>query len=119
MALFGAAVLFNVTALAPTVYFLVAQRELGRPWRRSVPKVLSLSVLGAGIMVNSVVAILAAFRRRPSPFERTPKFGIAGQGDTWQGKAYRAAVSRVTGGGRATILAGVLGGDERGMKGFF
>ena len=47
-------------------------------------------------VVNSVVAILAAFRRRPSPFERTPKFGIAGQGDTWQGKAYRAAVSRVT-----------------------
>jgi len=95
VALFGLAAALNLTALAPTVYFLSAQRALGRPWRAALPAVLALSVLGAGMMVNSVVAILAAFRRRAAAFERTPKFGIAGTGESWTGKAYRPRVSPV------------------------
>ena len=72
--------------LAPTFMFVTAQRSLrSRTWWREVPGILLLSVLGAGMALNSTRALLRGLRARPAVFERTPKSGaVAGQ-SRWHG----------------------------------
>lgn len=89
ISLFGLAVLFNATALAPTLFFLAGQRRLGRGGWRQIPTILLLSALGAGMMVNTVRAALAILRRRQDTFERTPKFALVRRGQSWLGKKYQ------------------------------
>jgi cellulose synthase/poly-beta-1,6-N-acetylglucosamine synthase-like glycosyltransferase len=91
-ALFGVATVFNLTALAPTTYFTLAQHELGRAWWKRLPAILFLSAVGSGMMVNNVVAIAHAFTKRTAVFERTPKFGIVGKWGEADG-VYRVHVS--------------------------
>jgi cellulose synthase/poly-beta-1,6-N-acetylglucosamine synthase-like glycosyltransferase len=73
--LYGLAGIFNLTALAPTAYFAMGQHELKRPLWQRLPLILFLSVVGSGMMVNSLRAIVEAFSKRKAVFERTPKFG--------------------------------------------
>jgi cellulose synthase/poly-beta-1,6-N-acetylglucosamine synthase-like glycosyltransferase len=91
--LFGLAGLFNFTAIAPTTYFALAQAELGRRWWKRLPAILFLSVLGSGMMVNNMQAILHAFTKKTAFFERTPKFGIIGKGHRRGSTGYRVKVS--------------------------
>jgi cellulose synthase/poly-beta-1,6-N-acetylglucosamine synthase-like glycosyltransferase len=91
--LFGIATLFNFTAFAPTTYFALAQVQLGRQWWKHLPAILFLSVLGSGMMVNNLQAILHAFSNRTAVFERTPKFGTIGRGKKRTADSYRAKVS--------------------------
>jgi cellulose synthase/poly-beta-1,6-N-acetylglucosamine synthase-like glycosyltransferase len=93
VSLFGLALLFSFTALAPTTYFALAQRELGRTWWRHLPAILFLSVLGSGMMISNVQAIAQAFTRRSAVFERTPKFGVVGNRHQWDKKTYSVKVS--------------------------
>ncbi len=88
LTVFGLTAVFNLTALAPTVYFTLAQHELGRAWWKRLPAILFLSVFGAGMMVNNVIAILHAVTGRRAVFERTPKLG-----DAAAGPGYRVRVS--------------------------
>jgi len=83
LSLFGVIALSNVTALAPGILFTAAQRELGRRWWKAIPSVVLLTVLGAGMMANTARAALQALGRRPSVFERTPKFGLEGEKVDW------------------------------------
>ena len=76
--LYGLAAIFNLTALAPTTYFTMGQHELNRPIWRRLPTIMFLSVVGSGMMVNSVRGIVDAFSKREAVFERTPKFGSVG-----------------------------------------
>lgn len=92
VALFGLATLFNFTAFAPTTYFTLAQAELDRRWWTRLPAILFLSVLGAGMMVNNMQAILHAFTKQSAIFERTPKFGIVGKGRKFVSKGYQGKV---------------------------
>jgi cellulose synthase/poly-beta-1,6-N-acetylglucosamine synthase-like glycosyltransferase len=90
--LYGLAAIFNLTVLAPTTYFTIAQVELNRSIWRRLPSILFLSVAGSGMMVNSLRGIVDAFSKREAVFERTPKFGsvgdrIAGSLQTYQVKA--------------------------------
>ncbi|NUQ84929.1 MAG: glycosyltransferase [Anaerolineales bacterium] len=86
--LFGIAYLFNVTAFAPTVYFAVAQSALGKRWFLFLPFLLLTSVLGAGMMVNTLRAALQVWFGRNSAFERTPKYGITQRRQTWDTRRY-------------------------------
>jgi len=43
-----------------------------------------LTVMGCGMMVNTLQAGLKIFNPKPAPFERTPKFGIEKQQDDWK-----------------------------------
>lgn len=95
--IFGLAMLFNLTALAPTLYFTLAQVEMGRNWFRSIPKILFLSILGSGMMINNVQAIVHSFRKGAGDFERTPKYGIIG-------KKKRPGVSQYRSGVGALVL---------------
>ena len=87
--LFGIAIIFNLTAFAPTIFFLAAQKQLGENWWRKIPAILFITALGTGMMLNTVQAALNILTGKSSVFERTPKFGIASRGDSWRRKAYQ------------------------------
>ena len=93
--LFGLMAIFNLTTLAPTVLFTVAQRQLGRRWVRELPTILALSGLGAGMMVNTARAAWQAFAGRPGVFERTPKFGVRHRRDDWRHLRYQLGIDRI------------------------
>lgn len=89
IALFGIAYFFNVTALAPTLFFAVGQRQLGRRWWSALPRILFVSVVGSGLMLNTVRAALGILSRRSAAFERTSKYGLGTTKDSWMGKRYQ------------------------------
>ena len=89
VSLFGIAALFNATAFAPTIFFIVAQQQLGQNWIKRVPIIFLVTVLGAGMMVNTLRAALDIFSRRAGAFERTPKFGITHRGQDWLAQRYQ------------------------------
>jgi len=86
--LFGIAFIFNVTAFAPTVYFAVAQSALGRRWLHFLPSILLMTVLGAGMMLNTLRAALQVWFGRQPVFERTPKYGITRRAQKWDARRY-------------------------------
>ncbi len=57
-------------------------------WRRvrGIPAALAV---GIGLSFSNAAAVLAGVLGRPTPFVRTPKYGIAQTGDPWRGKSYR------------------------------
>jgi cellulose synthase/poly-beta-1,6-N-acetylglucosamine synthase-like glycosyltransferase len=86
--LFGIGYLFNLTALAPTVYFAVAQSALGKRWIHTLPSILLTTILGAGMMVNTLRAALQVWFGGKSVFERTPKYGIIHRKQQWDTRRY-------------------------------
>ncbi len=87
--LYGFAYLFALTALAPTIFFVVGQQQLGRRWWRLLPQFLAISVVGSGLMVNTVRAAWQIVRNRENVFERTAKFGIKRRQQDWTTKRYQ------------------------------
>ena len=78
----------SLPALAPAIYLVYSQwRATGSVVRR-LPYVMLASVLGAGIMLIVVGAVLKVLLAKQLTFERTPKFGIANASDSWDGKRY-------------------------------
>ena len=90
ISLFGIAFVFNATAFAPTIFFVIAQQQLGRRWWRLLPVILFITALGAGMMLNTVRAALKIRRGAAGDtFERTPKFGIAHKKQEWKNHVYQ------------------------------
>jgi cellulose synthase/poly-beta-1,6-N-acetylglucosamine synthase-like glycosyltransferase len=87
--LFGMAVFFNVTSLAPTIFFIVGQNQLGRRWWRNLHRILFVTVVGSGLMVNTVRASLQILTRKDQAFERTAKFGLVHKQQSWAEKKYQ------------------------------
>lgn len=85
---FNLALLFNITVLAPTVYFITSQMALKRNVFRLLPAILFMNILGAGMMFNTLRAMLQIIFRRPAAFERTPKYGITGEKQSWDISRY-------------------------------
>lgn len=89
LTLYGVGALFNLSALAPTMYFTLAQKELGKGWWRKIPAILFIMALGAGMMPNTVRAAWEIVTGRGKSFERTPKFGVANSSEAWVNKKYQ------------------------------
>lgn len=89
MALYGIGVLFNLSALAPTMYFTLAQKELGGGWWRKFPAILFMMAFGAGMMTTTVRAATELLTGRGKSFERTPKFGVSSNREAWVSKKYQ------------------------------
>jgi cellulose synthase/poly-beta-1,6-N-acetylglucosamine synthase-like glycosyltransferase len=89
ISLFGITSIFNLTAFAPSTLNIVAQRRLGRAWWRMLPAILFMSVLGAGMMANTLRAAFDVLLNRSGVFERTPKFGISNRGQDWKRRKYQ------------------------------
>ncbi len=93
--IFGLAFVFNATTFAPTLLFVMGQQQLKRNWVRQLPGILFLSVLGAGMMVNTARAAWQAVSHRRGIFERTPKFGISAKGQPWQTRRYQLKIDPI------------------------
>jgi len=89
ISLFGLATIFNATAFAPTLFFTLGQQQLGRDWKRALPSIFFITVLGAGMMVNTLRAALGIFSHSRGAFERTPKFGIENRNEDWTRRRYQ------------------------------
>ncbi len=89
ISLFGIAFLFNATAFAPTIFFMVAQQQLGQRWWQKMPVLLFISALGAGMMLNTLRAALEILRFKTPTFERTPKYGIVEKKQNWTRRRYQ------------------------------
>lgn len=103
--LFGLVVVFNLTGLAPTVEFAVGQFALGKNWVKTLPKILFMTVLGAGMMINTMRAALQIVGGKKGVFERTPKYGITQRGQTFDSNQYRVRVDGIV---FFEILVGLL-----------
>jgi cellulose synthase/poly-beta-1,6-N-acetylglucosamine synthase-like glycosyltransferase len=95
LALYGVGALFNLSALAPTMYFTLAQGKLGRDWWRKIPAILFIMALGAGMMTNTVRATWQIAFGRGKTFERTPKFGIAKRSQSWLESRYQLSLDPI------------------------
>lgn len=82
--LFGLSVLFSLTGFAPTVFFVTAQKQLGRNWLRLLPAILFMTALGSGMMINTARAFWQILLGRKAVFERTPKYGIVKEHQDWK-----------------------------------
>lgn len=89
LTLYGVGALLSLSGLAPTMYFTLAQKELGKGWLRKIPAILFIMALGAGMMTNTVRAAWEIVTRRGTSFERTPKFGVANNSEAWVNKKYQ------------------------------
>jgi cellulose synthase/poly-beta-1,6-N-acetylglucosamine synthase-like glycosyltransferase len=95
IALYGIGLIFNITAVAPFSFFLVAQLILGRRWYQSLPVLLFISIFGIGMMLNTVRAAFQILKRKPEAFERTPKFGVIEKGQQWIRKQYQIKLDSI------------------------
>ena len=87
--LFGLAYIFALTSIAPTLFFVAGQQQLGRPWWRLLPRILAISVVGSGLMMNTVRAAWQIVRKRENVFERTAKYGIEQRKQDWTEQRYQ------------------------------
>jgi cellulose synthase/poly-beta-1,6-N-acetylglucosamine synthase-like glycosyltransferase len=87
--LYGLAYLFALTSIAPTLFFLVGQQQLDRLRWRQLPKILAISVVGSGLMLNTVRAAWQIWRQPDGVFERTAKFGLEEKGQDWRRQKYQ------------------------------
>lgn len=95
LVLFGIGALFNLTALAPFMYFTMAQRLLGARWWTRIPAILFMTALGAGMIMTTVRAASQIVLKRQSSFERTPKFGISERRESWFNRRYQLALDPI------------------------
>lgn len=105
IALFGLAFLCNATAFAPTLFFAVAQQQLGRRWWLLLPVIIFITALGAGMMLNTVRAAFQILFKHGAVFERTPKFGISRPHQDWVRRRYQLSVDPII---YAEIALGIL-----------
>ncbi|HDH03269.1 MAG TPA: glycosyltransferase [Actinobacteria bacterium] len=96
--LFGLAYLFALTSLAPAIFFVTGQRQLGERWWRTLPRVILVAVLGSGLMLNTARAAVQIVSRSQTEFERTAKFGIDEDSDgstNWKRQRYQLRLDRI------------------------
>jgi len=83
----GAALLLGAcVAVSPWIGFMVAQTRRDRRWWTAIPS-LYCQVIGAGMSVNVLIALLASIRSGGA-FVRTPKHHIVQRGQEWRDQAY-------------------------------
>ncbi len=103
--LFGISYLFNISAIGPMAFLYAGQRQLGRNALLRIPRVLMLSAVGAGMMLNTARAALDIMRHRDRVFERTPKYGLDHRGQGWVSRRYQLDFDRIV---IPEILVGLL-----------
>lgn len=95
--LYGVGYLLALTSVAPAVFFIVGQRQGGRPWLREVPRIMLVTIFGAGLMLNTARAAIQIFTRPNPEFERTAKLGMTRPeaDESWTHKRYQLEVDKI------------------------
>ncbi|MEM8863177.1 MAG: glycosyltransferase family 2 protein, partial [Chloroflexota bacterium] len=71
----GAAMVFALTSLVPSAFFIAGQMQAHQKLTVNIFFVLFLTTAGAGLMLNTLRAALEIFTKKNAEFERTAKFG--------------------------------------------
>ena len=71
------------------IFYITAQRVLGKNWYRSILYIPMLMGLGIGLALNNGRAVLEVLFGIGSEFKRTPKHGVEGDIGSWMDKRYR------------------------------
>ena len=86
--------LFLGTTMSVVGFYVVSQREIGRPsggwWRLIFRLPLMLSV-GIGLCINQSRAVFEALLGKDTDFVRTPKYGVSKRSESWLRKRYRGS----------------------------
>jgi cellulose synthase/poly-beta-1,6-N-acetylglucosamine synthase-like glycosyltransferase len=93
--LMGLTFVLSLTALAPTLLFIVAQGSLGRRWWLGLPVLLFISTFGMGMMLNTLRAALEIATGKPLEFRRTPKFGVKDKTRAWEKQKYQLELDSI------------------------
>ncbi|OGB88739.1 MAG: hypothetical protein A3H39_14845 [candidate division NC10 bacterium RIFCSPLOWO2_02_FULL_66_22] len=91
--LFASTAFFCLATLGPSALYCYSQRVLYPDWRRHLPYLPSLMLLGTGIALSNTQAVLEGLFQRAGDFIRTPKFAIQSRQDSWRTKQYRSQFS--------------------------
>jgi cellulose synthase/poly-beta-1,6-N-acetylglucosamine synthase-like glycosyltransferase len=86
--------LFFGTTMSVVTFYIVSQRELGRPsggWWRLVLRLPLMLAVGIGLCINQTRAVFEALLGKETEFVRTPKHGVEQRDESWTAKKYRAA----------------------------
>ncbi len=93
---FGVAYPFALFSLAPIAFFVTGQHRLGRSSWRELPRILSVTLIGPGLMMNTVRAAVQIVTEPDPEFERTAKFGDdRATADAWTRKRYQLGLDRI------------------------
>jgi cellulose synthase/poly-beta-1,6-N-acetylglucosamine synthase-like glycosyltransferase len=71
------------------IYYLLAQRELGRSTLVALINLPVVMAIDASIALNNTVAVVEGFGSDPGEFVRTPKFSAIAPGERWHTRIYR------------------------------
>jgi hypothetical protein len=91
----GFAGLLAASALGPMILIYAGQCKEGRGGLAAIPRVLLLSAMGAGMMLNTARAAIDILRRKDGVFERTPKYGLEHNGEEWEARRYQLDLDRI------------------------
>jgi cellulose synthase/poly-beta-1,6-N-acetylglucosamine synthase-like glycosyltransferase len=81
--------LFGGSFVTIAIFYLSAEREIGRLNREAVLLLPLTMALGIGLAINNTRAVIEALLDHRTPFIRTPKLDITKSHEAWRHKAYR------------------------------
>ncbi len=96
--IFAAATLSVVSFYSASAWRLHRMRGTGdrRPLFAALRHIPAALGVGIGLSFSNAVAVLEGIRGLRTPFERTPKYGVATPGQGWRRKRYRTPAGAVT-----------------------
>jgi len=92
----GVGVILTLTGFAPAALLFAGQRIKGKSGWKEIPAIVFLTLLGSGLMLNTLRAFLQIFQNRKAVFERTPKFGISQGAKDWTKQQYQIKFDPLT-----------------------
>ncbi|MCZ7401572.1 MAG: glycosyltransferase [Candidatus Methanoperedens sp.] len=87
---------FTLGTFGPLIMYASSQRELYEGWKSRLIYLPMLTIIGTGISVNNTKAVIEALLNKGGEFQRTPKFGIEKNTDSWDEKKYRLSFPVIT-----------------------
>ncbi len=78
-----------IAGLGGPLLFGLSQASTYHDWLRRMVNLPLLLALRIGLTFSNTRAVIAAFRHNPGVFERTPKYRVETQQDSWQRNKYR------------------------------
>lgn len=82
--------IFIAASVSIMLFYVCAQKDLHRDWKRRLPLVPVLMAVGIGLSINNAKAVIEALFNHQTDFARTPKYGMKQSLETWREKRYRA-----------------------------
>jgi len=84
--------LFILSFSSVTTFYITSQKALHKDWLKRILYLPGVMAVGIGMTIPGSKAVLEGAFGIDSPFVRTPKFSVEGNGGEWKHKKYRGRV---------------------------